>query len=45
MTMSGPGSAILEHKMPVEQRNYCLVPEIYLLLVVVFTDEILLLVL
>ena len=45
MTMSVPGSAILEHKTLVEQRNYCLVPEIYLPLVVVFTDEILLLVL
>ena len=45
MTMRVPGPAILEHERPVEQRGYCLVPEIYLLVVVAFTDQILLLVL
>ena len=45
MIMSVPGPAILEHETPVEQRDYCLVPEIYLLLVVAVTDKNLMLVL
>ena len=45
MTMSVPAPAILSHETPVEQRDYCLVLGIYLLLVVTFAGEIFLLVL
>ena len=45
MTMSVPAPAILEHETPVEQRDYCLVLGIYLLLVVAFSGEIVLFVL